>query len=70
MVDQTNLYAQQHFEERSEVSHRPCLNYWKKIIIHQQKSYNFCSGKNNLNNPQMGAKTFSLADSKTGYTYN
>ena len=30
MVDQTNLYAQQHFEEHPEVSHRPCLNYWKK----------------------------------------
>ena len=32
MVDKTNLYAQQHFEEHPEVSHRPCLNYWKKKI--------------------------------------
>ena len=30
MVDKTNLYAQQHFQEHPEVSHRPCLNYWKK----------------------------------------
>ena len=41
MVDQTNLYAQQHFQEHPDVSHRPCLNYWKKTMYTSTEKLQF-----------------------------